>query len=146
MKAMQVAALAMCTVARAAQAAPEPVQPEGAWYGYQTLASDAAAFALITTGMLVGGNVDSAALALGLGIPGGALYFGGGPLIHAGHGDGPGAWSSLLRRVLIPLSVGGVGAGIGALTAPVPKRAREVPVPALAISRNGVALGLQLVF
>lgn len=113
------AVLATGAVARAAKAAPPASpQPEGAWYGYQTLASDVAAFALITTGAVLGGNMDSAALGLGLAIPGGALYFAGGPLIRAGHGDGPGAWNSLLRRVLIPVSAGALAAGIGALAAP----------------------------
>jgi hypothetical protein len=118
-KGLLLAVLATAAVARAAKAeTPASPQPDGAWYGYQTLASDLAAFALITSGAVLGSNMDSAALGLGLAIPGGALYFAGGPLIRAGHGDGAGARNSLLRRVLIPISAGALAAGIAALAAP----------------------------
>jgi hypothetical protein len=108
--AVALGALALSPEARAEEQVP------GRWYGYQTLGADAAALALIGGGIALGSASDSAAAGLALAVPGTLLYFGGGPGIRRlAHGDGPGATSSFLRRLLLPLAGAAVGAGVAAL-------------------------------
>jgi hypothetical protein len=108
--------LVTCTATGRAEAAGDRAESrDGAWYGYQTLASDAAAFALIAGGAFLGNRMDSSALGLALGGPGAALYFAGAPLLRVVHGDGSGATHSLLRRILFPVAGAAVVGGIAAL-------------------------------
>lgn len=97
--------LATCMATGGAEAAGDVVESrDGRWYGYQTLASDTAAFALMAGGAFLGNRMDSTALGLALGLPGAALYFAGAPLLRLDHGDGagcdaqPSAEGSLSRR------------------------------------------------
>lgn len=138
--------LATCMATGGAEAAGDVVESrDGRWYGYQTLASDTAAFALMAGGAFLGNRMDSTALGLALGLPGAALYFAGAPLLRLDHGDGPGATHSLLRRVLFPVVGAAVAGGIAAVaTAPGPSDVcdNRRACAALFVGSGGFAAGM----
>jgi hypothetical protein len=108
--ALAVAGLALASprLARADDEDPPPVGgPPAVWYGWQTLAVDAGATALLDLATRVKtARSQEAALVAGL-----AVYGFGGPAVHLAHGEVKKAGESLALRVGLPLA----GALVGAL-------------------------------
>lgn len=76
------------------------------WYGKETLGSDAAAYTLLGTGLLLDNPV--------VGAGGAVLWLLGPAAIHLSHGEKGRAALSLGGRVFLPLVGAGVGVGISA--------------------------------
>jgi hypothetical protein len=97
------AALALAFPARAEE-------PEGSWYGHQTLLTDLGAIALVGAG---GAIVERSSASGGLLIGAGVLTYLAGPAaVHGfGHANGGSAGRSVAWRVLAPL-VGGLAFGL----------------------------------
>lgn len=92
------------------RAAPESTARN--WYGWEIVAADA------TSGLAVA--VAAGILRVDIGeaiLIGGIGYLVGGPIVHLANGEGGGAARSLGLRLLLPVAVGALGAGIGALAA-----------------------------
>ena len=119
--------LGLCVLASSASAqdaavppAPqwrEPsAQPERRWYGWQTLASDAASFALLLGGMAASGQglYDSGTppLANAMATLGIAGYVAGAPAIHFVHERPLAAAGSIGLRLLLPVLGGALGSGM----------------------------------
>jgi hypothetical protein len=83
----------------------EPSQTE--WYGWQTIATDVLAVALLAGS---GDSDDGRQVAAGLGV-----YLLGGPAVHLAHGELGKAGNSLGLRAGLPLAGGVLGYGLGAL-------------------------------
>jgi hypothetical protein len=100
---MLLRSLALAAVLLALSSSPARAgSGDGAWYGYQVLATDALSWTLI-----VGGAKANVIEVSALGV--GGLFFGG-PIVHVGHGSYGRAGASFGLRVGLPL----LGLGIGA--------------------------------
>ncbi len=106
-----VAALA-CWMATPATAQEATAPAAGASFGWQVAAVDLGVVALAATGGALAARSSGFAVLPALA---GVGYFAGGPLVHAAHGDGDGAWTSLGWRVIAPVTLGGAAAGVAAL-------------------------------
>lgn len=106
---LSLATLALGGPARAAQPSSTPAGSE--WYGWQTLASDAVAAALLTSGGLMlrarDGGDDPAPGAVAVAASGMGTYALGAPIVHAAHRRYGAAGLSLAARVLAPGAVAG---------------------------------------
>lgn len=112
-----VAALVVCVSAPVVPVADDdtravPESAAGRWYGWEILAADAA------SGLAVAGTAGILRLDIGKAILIGSVgYVVGGPIVHLANGEGAGAARSLGLRLVLPVAVGMLGAGIGALAA-----------------------------
>jgi hypothetical protein len=91
-----------------------PLPPSTHWYGYETLAVDAAALALVLPiAMSHDNNLQE-----GLFIASGAIYGHGGPIVHFAHGHVSKGFTDLGLRTGLPVAFGFVGGLIGAAGGP----------------------------
>lgn len=95
----------------APSAAPQAPTPTH-WYGYQTLAVDGAALAVLLPSFAVTDPRASTALAFGSG----ATFLVGGPVVHWAHGADLKGFADLGIRVGLPLALGTIGGFIGRAT------------------------------
>jgi hypothetical protein len=93
---------------RRERAAAEQADAPSTWYGYQTLAVDASATAIMGLSLAQKG---SALPALGV-----LTYAVGAPIVHIVHGHGYKAFGDLALRLAAPVATGFVGAIIGGAT------------------------------
>jgi hypothetical protein len=89
--------------------AAAPATPEKAttWYGYQTLATDGVALALLIPA--AGGGAGTS----GFGVGSLAMYGLGAPIVHFAHGQIGKGFLDLGLRAAIPIATTGIGLGIG---------------------------------
>jgi hypothetical protein len=94
----------ICALAGASFGEEGAPSPERKWYGWQTLAADAA-----SVGVLVAGSATEIVPLAFVGFGG---YLAGPPLIHRAHKHSGRATASLLLRIGLPLAGAAVGAAV----------------------------------
>jgi hypothetical protein len=105
--------------------APEAPKPQTTFYGYQTLATDGVALALMLPAMLS----KESPTRQGFGVGALTMYGLGAPIVHFSHGHVGKGFLDLGLRVALPIALLYAGAGLGSLSGPCSSNAGSTTSP-----------------